>query len=216
MINKQLHLTVFGLMILMLTNVNATDISRGKYLSKSCVSCHGINGNSPSDAFPKIAGQHASYLLKQLMDFKTKKRNHDLMSGIVAPLSKQDLTDLAAFYANQTPQANVAKKDPELIALAEKLYRGGNEKTGISACSACHSPDGKGIASAKFPALSFQHAAYTKTQLKAFRQASLNEKFSDNIKSARENDIDAIMRQVSKNLTDKEINALSEYIAGLH
>ncbi len=190
--------------------------SKGKILSKTCVACHGTTGNSTTDAFPKIAGQHASYLLKQLIDFKQKNRNNALMAGIVAPLTLENMVDLAAFFATQSSVPNVAKKDKKLIALGQQLYRGGSIEKGIPACAACHGSQGKGIASAKFPAIATQHPAYTALQLKAFRQFSVNLQFSDSKKPARENDANNMMRSITAKLSDVEINALAQYIAGLH
>lgn len=208
---------LFLLLAFSFTSVSqAANANKGKALAKTCAACHGKNGNSTSSAFPKIAGQHASYLLKQLQDFKTKKRNNALMAGIVAPLTQENMADLSAYFAKQTSTPNVAKKDNDMIALGEKLYRGGRLSGGIPACSACHSPKGEGIASAKFPALSAQHPAYTASQLKAFRQFSLNQQLSDSKKAARENDLNKMMRDIAAELTDIEINALAQYIAGLH
>lgn len=211
-------LTLFFVVLSPLFAVDFGDATRGKALSSTCVVCHGVDGNSPSDAFPKIAGQHVGYTFKQLKDFKSKKRNNAIMSGFVAALSEQDMKDLASYFAQQTSAPNVAKKDKDkdLIALGKRLYRGGHIKLGIPACAACHSPKGRGIAGAKFPKISAQHPAYTIAQLKAFRQAILNEQLSDNPQPARENDAQKMMRQISGKLTDKQINALAHYIATLH
>ena len=189
--------------------------NKGKILSKTCIGCHGIDGNSISDAFPKIAGQHSAYSLKQLKNFKNKKRFSPLMAGIVAPLTEENIADLSEFFASQAPKPTTVKQNDKLFTLGQKLYRGGNIQSGTPACSACHGPSGKGIASAKFPALALQHSAYTITQLKAFRQYSLNQKFSDSKKPARENDLNKIMRQATAHLTDIEIKALAHYIATL-
>lgn len=191
------------------------DINKGKALSVTCIGCHGVDGNSPSNAFPKIAGQHSSYIVKQLQDFKSNKRQNGIMFGMVAALSEQDMLDLAQFYAAQTIKPNVAVGDKKLIALGKRLYRGGNHKNGTPACSSCHAPDGYGIKSAKFPVLAAQYASYTTAQLKAFRQYSINNKLSDDKKAYRGNDINNTMRQATAELSDVDIRALSQYIAGL-
>lgn len=195
---------------------NVGNVAKGKTLSKGCIACHGVDGNSPSPAFPKIAGQHASYLLKQLKDFKSKTRDNVLMFAQVVALKEQDMRDLSAYFATQKIKANVAQADKELLALGRKLYKSGDAKSNMPACSACHGPQGNGIASAKFPQLNFQYAQYTSSQLKAFRQAILNQQLSDSPKPARTNDANKIMRQISGQLTDLQIKALSQYIAGLH
>ncbi len=189
---------------------------KGKVLSASCIGCHGTDGNSPTNAFPKIAGQHKTYLFKQLQDFKSSKRKNTIMLGMVASLSKQDMLDLSAYFAKQTPSHNASINDKKLITIGKNIYRGGDVKNNIPACSACHGPRGLGISSAKFPLLSMQYASYTASQLKAFRQYYLNEKLSDDKKPARDNDINKIMRQSASGLSDVQIKALSQYIAGLH
>jgi len=130
-------------------------------------------------------------------------------------LSEQDMMDIAAYYSIQTISENSAKADEETIELGRKIYLGGKKDTQTTACIACHGPKGLGIPSAKFPALSAQHAEYTALQLKAFRQYSINEQTgSDDV--ARDNDYEGMMRNVAKGLTTVEIEALAEYIAGLH
>ena len=197
------------------TNSEA-NVSRGKTLSVTCIGCHGADGNSPSDAFPKIAGQHADYLFKQLKDFKSKARSGALMLGIVAPLSDQNMRDLSAFFASQNKTSHIVDGKKNLIELGRMLYHGGNITRAIAACSACHGPSGKGVAGAKFPALSGQHARYVKEQLKSFRAYHFNKKFSDTPKPARENDLNKMMRDISAQLTDREIEALSVYITTLN
>ena len=192
------------------------NIAKGKIKSATCVACHGATGNSVVDGFPKIAGQHQSYTFKQLKDFKSQKRKDGTMFGMVAALTEQDMQDLAAFYASQTTSTNVAKKDKEMLALGEKLYRGGKSNSNTTACAACHGIKGNGIPSATFPKLAFQHAAYTTKQLKNFRQDSFDTQKNKVSNNTRKNDPVAMMRAVTKHLTNKEIEALSQYIAGLH
>jgi cytochrome c553 len=187
------------------------DAAAGKSKSAVCGACHGPDGNSMVPNFPNLAGQGAPYALKQLQDIKSGARPVPEMAGIVAGLSDQDMADLAAYYSSQTVKVGAA--DPALVALGEKLYRGGNSASGVSACSACHGANGQGMAQAGFPALSGQHAAYTEAQLKAFRAAGRE----DAEGKRRNNDGDTMMMQATAaRLSDNEIKALASYINGLH
>lgn len=185
------------------------DVEAGKAKSATCAACHGPDGNSPTDMYPKIAGQHAGYLYKQLKEFKQgaasggkEGRNNAVMAGMVAALSDQDMKDLSAFYASQTMKAGTTPED--VVAAGQKLFRAGDAERGIAACIACHGPRGVGHSLAGFPKISFQHAAYIKTQLESFRNGSRN------------NDMNGMMRDVAKKLTDKDIEVLSKYLGGLH
>lgn len=180
----------------------AGNASAGKDKSAMCMACHGADGNSPSNAFPSLAGQHAGYLVKQLADFKAAThRNDPTMLGMVAALSKQDMADLGAFYASQTSKGGMA--DEKQVELGKAIYQGGNVSSGVPACMGCHSPSGAGNPGAKFPSLKGQHAKYTAKQLNDFRQSN------------RKNDAGKMMRNAALRMTDAEINAVSQYIAGL-
>lgn len=185
---------------------NATpDLNAGQEKSKVCATCHGQDGNSTTPAWPKIAGQSESYLIRELTEYRKGAkgaRNESVMAAMVQSLSDQDIQDLAAYFASQKPSPGTAQSD--LVALGEKIYRGGNMKTGVPACSACHGVQGQGNAFAKFPRLSGQQAAYTADQLKKFQSG------------ARANDPNAIMRDISKRMSDQEIQAVSSYVSGLH
>ena len=194
--------------------IAAGDAAQGQAKAATCIGCHGVNGNSVVPSFPKLASQSEAYLLKQLRDFKSGARVDAMMAGMVAPLTDTDMANLSAYYAAQTVTQGVAKKDAN-IALGEKIYRGGKKDTGVTACIACHGPQGKGIPSAGFPALSSQHATYVATQLKAFRQDSINAQTGDS-QPSRTNDYEGMMINFTKSLTNAEIDAVSEYIAGLH
>jgi cytochrome c553 len=185
------------------------NIEAGKAKSVTCAACHGPDGNSPTDMYPKIAGQHAGYIFKQLKEFKLgastggkEGRNNAVMAGMVAALSEQDMHDLAAYYASQTMKAGTTPED--VVEAGQKLFRGGDMDRGIAACIACHGPRGVGHSLANFPKISFQHAAYIKTQLESFRNGS------------RANDMNGMMRDVAKKLTDEDIEILSKYLGGLH
>jgi len=177
------------------------DAAAGQAKSALCGSCHGADGNSPLAMNPKLAGQSARYMVKQLQEFKSGARESAIMASMVLSLSDQDMEDIAAWYSSQQPTIQGA--NPESIELAERLYRGGNSEIAVAACSACHSPTGKGNAPAGFPLLSGQHAEYTLQQLKNFRSG------------ARQNDGSAMMRTVVERLTDKELEALASYVSGL-
>ena len=150
---------------------------------------------------PKIGGQNEKYLLKQMQDIKSGVRAAPLMTGMLNALNDQDLVDVAAYFAS-LPMSQGAT-DPEKVALGETLYRAGNASIGVAACSACHSPDGRGLASAGYPSLSGQDIAYTELQLKAFRDG------------VRQNDEAEVMRSIVARLNDAEIAALASYVAGL-
>ncbi|QKQ24265.1 cytochrome c4 [Candidatus Ruthia endofausta] len=189
------------------------DVVKGKVTAVTCVACHGVQGNSVVATFPKLAGQGEGYLLKQLQDFKSNVRQDAIMKGTVAPLTESDMENLAAYFSKQTITQGVASKNAN-IALGERLYRGGNKEKGVTACIACHGPIGTGIPSAKFPALVSQHAAYITKQLIAFRQDAHNVQMDTNA-AERNNDYEGMMRNITKYLSNKEIEAVSQYIAGL-
>jgi cytochrome c553 len=178
------------------------DIEAGKTKSITCVACHGEDGNSPSDLYPKLAGQHKTYLEKQLTQFKNGERSDPIMAGMVAALSEQDMKDLAAYYASQT--ATPETVSPDVAASGKNLYMGGDIKRGIPGCTACHGPRGNGLELAKFPKISNQHPAYIKAQLEKFRS------------KARNNDPNGMMVDVAAKLTDADIELLSSYISALH
>lgn len=179
----------------------AGDASAGKSKASTCAGCHGADGNSANPIWPKLAGQHAGYTVKQLQDFKSGARENATMKPMATALSEQDMQDLAAYYTAQ--QIQYGEADPALVDQGEKLYRGGNKASGVSACMACHGPAGKGNPAANFPALAGQHAEYTAIQLKAFRSG------------ARANDYGGMMRNIASRMTDAEIEAVASYIQGL-
>ncbi|WP_210544525.1 cytochrome c [Rhodoferax sp. PAMC 29310] len=164
-----------------------------------CASCHSADGNSSIAANPKLAQQHPEYLMKQLAEFKSGKRANAIMSGFSAMLSEDDMRNIA-FWLHSKPAKPGFAKEKDLVALGERIYRGGIADRQVPACAGCHSPNGAGIP-AQYPRLSGQHAEYTKTQLTAFRDGA--RKNSDQ------------MTQVAAKLNDREIKAVSDYIAGL-
>lgn len=182
--------------------IAAGDAAAGKAKSATCVACHGADGNSIAPNFPKIAGQHEAYIVKQLNEYKSGNRVNAVMQGMVATLNEQDILDLAAYYAAQTPTIGQAAADK--VELGETIYRAGNAASGVSACIACHGPTGNGNPMANFPSLQGQHAMYTAEQLRHFRSGQ------------RANDAGAMMRGVAGKMTDAEIEAVAEYIQGLN
>lgn len=191
------------------------DAAAGKNKAAACGACHNADGNSLAAAFPKLAGQNERYLIKQMNDIKngdvTKGgRSVPQMAGQLDNMSEQDIADIAAYFASQKITLGAAKK--EHLALGEQVYRFGVVERGIPACTACHSPTGQGNKAAGFPALGGQHAAYTASQLKAFRLGAEHED------KGRRNDTEtpSVMRNIAFKLSDKEIEAVSSYISGLH
>lgn len=178
------------------------NIEAGKLKSAACAACHGDDGNSPSNLYPKLAGQHATYLEKQLQQFKNGERANAIMMGMSAALSAQDMQDLAAYYASNT--ATPETVSPEIASLGQKLYMGGDVDRKIAACTACHGPRGNGLELAKFPKISSQHPAYIKAQLENFRSKE------------RANDLNGMMSDVASKLSDADIELLANYIAALH
>ena len=181
----------------------AGDAEAGQGKVAGCGACHGADGNSPAPNFPKLAGQGERYLLKQLHDIKSGARPVVEMTGMLDNLSDQDMADIAAYFASQ--KMSVGAADPKLVQRGEALFRGGKLEEGMPACTGCHSPDGAGLAAAGFPKLGGQHAQYVAKQLTDFREGN------------RTNDGDAmIMRAIAAKLSNKDIEAVSSFIQGLH
>jgi cytochrome c553 len=177
------------------------NLAKGEALfNQTCVACHAANGNSAIAANPKLSAQHPEYLVKQLQEFKSGKRDSAVMKGMAMGLSDEDMRNMAYWLAAQKPKAGAAT-NKDLVALGERIYRGGVADRQIAACAGCHSPNGAGIP-AQYPRLSGQHAEYVANQLNAFRSGT------------RKNSLQ--MTQVAAKLNDQEIKAVSDYIAGLH
>ncbi|WP_339884703.1 c-type cytochrome [Vreelandella maris] len=181
------------------------DASAGQEMSQVCAACHGQQGISPSGAFPNLAGQQMSYLAKQIMDIRDGERVVPQMAGIVDDYSDQDAWDAAAYFAEQ--DANLGQtndEDAELLARGEEIYRAGDMAKGIPACSACHTPTGVGIGSAVYPGLSGQHAQYTVSTLQAFASGD------------RTNDPNNIMGDIASKMSDRDMEAVANYVLGLN
>lgn len=202
------------------------DATAGAAKAAVCGACHGADGNSLVGTFPKLAGQGEKYLIKQIQDIQAWDKETDAakkaktgravaeMTGIVSNLSAQDIADIAAYFASQNTQLSGSKAEQvqvnsgllvDSLELGRRTYRAGNASNGVPACTGCHTPDGKGNSPAGFPRLSGQHPDYIEKQLRAFRAGD------------RTNDGDQmIMRAVAEKLSDAEIKALANYIAGLN
>ena len=185
------------------------DVDAGKLKAATCVACHGSDGNAIIGQYPKLAGQHVDYLVKQLADYKlavtssgAQGRSNAIMAGMAAALSATDMADLGAYFSSLPISGNTTPEN--VIAIAEPLYRFGDSDRGIAACISCHGPRGNGTSLSGFPKISGQNAQYIQLQLQAFRS------------SARNNDLNAMMRSAAVKLNDNEIEALSAYVGGLH
>ena len=175
-------------------------------VTQVCVACHAVDGNSAIPANPNLAGQHPEYTYKQLRNFKSQggkpaERSNGVMAGMVANLSDDDMKNLAVYFAAQKPKSQAAR-DAALAQQGERIDRGGIQAKGVAACASCHAPNGTGMP-AQFPRVAGQHAEYTATQLTAFRAGQ------------RANDPAQMMRMIAAKMSDQEIKAVSEYIAGL-
>lgn len=180
------------------------DPEKGKQIaSQVCLACHGVDGNGTEPTnpeFPKLAGKQPEYLLKQLKDFKTGKRKNEIMAGMVANLTPDDMTNLALYYAGQKAKPGVVKNSA-LVAQGKKIYMDGNPDAGVPACAGCHEADASGYGF--FPHLAGQHTEYTFLQLRRFSAGE------------RDNDKGLAMQSVTAKMTEQEMRAVSEYLAGV-
>jgi len=206
----KIKFAVFATLPLLLATVaGAESLVEGSYdageaKSVVCGACHGPNGNSVNPAWPSIAGQHATYIVKQLQAFKTGGRADALMTGQAMMLSEEDMANLAVYYEAQAAAAK-SVLDPATVDQGQALYRGGNKDNGASACTACHGPNGNGNPAARYPAISGQYAQYTAKQLHDYASGS------------RKTDAPTkIMREIAARLSDEEIQAVASFVQGLH
>lgn len=181
----------------------AGDAEAGKGKAAACGGCHGMDGNSMVPTFPKLAGQNEKYIVKQLQAFKANKgRQNEIMLGMAAGLSDQDMSDIGAYFQRQTV-SSAAPADESKLSHGRELYKGGNLVTKMPACQACHGPTGAGNPGTGYAQIGGQYADYTKAQLLAFKNGD------------RTTDDKAMMRNIAKMMSDKEIEAVSQYIASL-
>lgn len=176
----------------------------GQAKAAVCGACHGLDGNSSDPQYPKLAGQSEQYIVHQLNNFKSGKRQNPIMMGMATPLSEQDMHDIGAWFASKTPLPGVA--DKALVVYGQMLFRQGDPSRGIPACMACHSIDGGGNPGAMYPQLASQHAQYIQATLKAWHDGTT---WGSNAHSQ-------IMPAIAKKLDSDDIAALASYIEGLH
>lgn len=177
------------------------DADAGKAKSAPCAACHGADGNSVNPEWPSLAGQHPDYIVLQLLAYKEGVRQNALMTPMSMGLDDQDRADLAAYFSSQQARGGVA--EPNFVAAGERIYRGGNTETGVSACAACHGPNGYGNPGANMPRLAGQQANYTAAQLRLYASGE------------RRTDMNQMMRNVATRLSEEEIIAVASYIQGL-
>lgn len=176
------------------------DLAKGQEkATQVCAACHTADGSRGLPANPILQGQHPEYLVKQLKEFKAGTRANPIMSGMAGALSDEDMVNVAAFYASKQAKPGAAR-NKDLVVLGEKIYRGGIAAKQVPACAGCHSPNGAGIP-AQYPRLGGQHAEYAESQLTGFRAGT------------RANS--AQMMAIAARMSDKEIKAVADYIAGL-
>ena len=196
------------------------DIAAGKKIAETvCGACHGVDGVSTVPAQPNLGGQNIKYLYKQLSDFKSGARVNPIMSVQVAPLTDQDLANVAAYYSSQK-RWSVGYANPALVTAGQKTFYGGDSKRGVIPCAGCHGGKGNGNDYAAFPRISGQHSAYLATQLKLFRAAGREDDVlgKDQVRAndgAKKGD-KGMMQTVASHLSDNDIKALSDYISALH
>lgn len=181
------------------SKVAKPDAAAGEAKAALCMSCHTADGSRGASANPILQGQHPQYLVKQFMEFKSGQRKNAVMTGMAATLSDADIVDVAAFYASKKAKPGASKNEAQ-AKLGEKIYRGGIASKSVPACAACHSPNGAGMP-VQYPRVAGQHSDYLKLQLTAFRQG--------------ERTNSAQMTAIAANLSDKEIAALADYMAGM-
>jgi len=190
----------FSLLLIMPVAWGAGDPAAGEATAAVCAGCHMMDGNSVDAQYPKLAGQHEKYIVKQLEDIKSGKRDAPIMMPFASMLAtQQDMENVAAYFARKTVTPSEA--DQSKLALGKAIYTGGNMGTGVPACKGCHSPDGTGNKPAGYPSIKGQHASYIVTQLQNFRDKK------------RENDPNGMMRGVAAHMSNAEIEAVANYIA---
>jgi len=180
----------------------AGTVEAGQANAAACMACDGMDGNSANPEWPSLAGQHSSYIVKQLKHFKAGERQNVLMAPMAMILADQDMEDLAAYFSAQKHLAT-GETEPSKLQLGKKIYLAGIASKGVPACSGCHGPSGSGIAGAAFPRIGGQHAVYAALQLRNYKSG------------ARATDPNSMMRTITSRLTDEEIDAVASYLQGM-
>jgi cytochrome c553 len=194
-----------SLVLVSLQSFAQGDPAAGEAKAAICAACHGADGNSAVPNWPKLAGQHQQYLVRQATLIKANARPVPEMMGITPGLTEQDILDISAFYSKQTSAGGVA--DETKVILGERIYRAGNAESGVPACMSCHGPAGEGNPFSGYPALAGQHAVYTANMLTRFRDG---ENWGEGDAPSQ------IMNGSAARLTDQEIEAVASYIQGLY
>ena len=195
------RLSILAIALLLGTTVaRADDVKRAEEIVQGkCFVCHGADGESSSPVFPRLAGQHARYVERQLADYKSGRRKSSAMQPMVEDLSPADFKALGLYFESRKPQAH-AVADPELAQVGRFIFVRGNPYSGVAACGTCHGPTGGGTET--LPRLAGQHAQYTENQLKAFNK---RERTNDN----------AVMHAIASKLSELELKAVAAYLSGL-
>jgi cytochrome c553 len=200
--HRHIKAVLLGLSSLMAVSITqAADIEAGKAKTAVCAACHGADGNSVNPIWPRLAGQHASYIAKQIRDFKSMKRLDPTMQGMAATVQDADIDNIAAYFESQKPAAS--NFDKALLEQGQNIYRGGITSISVPACMSCHSPSGAGNGPAGFPSLKSQHPEYIVIQLQKFKAGT------------RANDPGKMMRGVANRMSDQEMKAVAAYIAAM-
>jgi len=194
-----------SLVLVSLQSFAQGDATAGQAKSAICAACHGADGNSVVPNWPKLAGQHQQYLVRQATLIKSNDRPVPEMMGITPGLSEQDILDISAWYSQQSATGGVA--DESKVVLGEQIFRAGNAESGVPACMSCHGPAGEGNPLSGYPAVAGQHAMYTDKMLTRFRSG---ENWGEDDKSSQ------VMNGAAARLTDVEIEAVASYIQGLY
>lgn len=190
------------------------DMARAQQIvTQVCAACHGTEGVSAAAANPHLAGQHPEYTALQLQHFKQGLRKNPVMAAMAAALSDEDTKLLAVYFSEKKPKPGSAK-DKALAEIGQRIYRGGNAKTGVPACSACHSPTGAGIP-AQYPRLSGQFADYTYAQLQGFVRGDRGGEIKSADGKLVEDVRGKVMTTVASRMSEREMRAVAEYISGL-
>jgi cytochrome c553 len=198
-----LTLGLLSVFMLYGTSQATGDPAAGKEKSASCAACHGADGNSVNPEWPKLAGQHEGYLVKQLTYFKDGERVNETMKGMASNLTEQDREDLASYFSSQ--KVKIGAAEPSLVEFGQKIYRSGNASSGVAPCMGCHGPNGAGNPASNYPALRGQNAQYIENQLRGFASG---QRHNENAKK--------MMQILASRMTDREIRAVASYIQGLH
>ena len=195
------YLLLVTTLLLVTGSVAAGDAEAGKNKAVTCAACHGAEGVSINPIWPNLAGQHEKYALKQMIEIRDGKRMVPEMMGIVANMSDEDFADIAAYYASlPAPESKGVAEN--FVELGDEIYNRGAD--GVMACTACHGPNGKGLEAAGFAKITGQQIDYTIKTLKDFRAGKRN------------NDMNGMMRNIAKAMTDEQIEAVANYLTGLH